>query len=94
MACCGIYGPKDWKPVTHDKLPSSCCYAIPVDGFCTEVDSYESGCFEKLETFLEANSQLIIWGAIGFAIIQVCRDIFQLINPTYLNQNQYKFYNI
>lgn len=75
MACCGIYGPKDWKPVTDGKLPSSCCYAIPVDGFCTEVDSYESGCFEKLENFLEANSQLIIWTAIGFALIQVYRDI-------------------
>lgn len=74
MKCCGIYGPKDWI-VHNEKLPSSCCYAIPLDGHCTKDDSYTSGCVGKLDSFLEGNSQLIIWSAIGFALVQVYRNI-------------------
>lgn len=73
IECCGIYGSKDWEPVTHsNKLPTSCCRAIPVDGFCTDIDSYKDGCFKKLESILQENSQIIIWAAIGFALVQVC----------------------
>lgn len=73
IECCGIYGPKDWEPVTHsNKLPTSCCYAIPLDGFCTDIESYKDGCFKKFESILEENSEIIIWTAIGFALIQVC----------------------
>lgn len=72
MECCGIYEPNDWKPITHNKLPASCCYAFPVNGSCTELDSYKNGCFEKLESYLQENSQIIIWTVIGFALLQVC----------------------
>jgi len=76
MHCCGIYGPNDWEPVTHDKLPTSCCQAFPVNGFCTEVDAYKSGCYKQLKNYLEENSELVIWTAIGFALLQVRkRDI-------------------
>ncbi|CAI6366944.1 unnamed protein product [Macrosiphum euphorbiae] len=72
IECCGIYGPKDWEPVTHsNKLPTSCCYAIPLDGFCTDIESYKDGCFKKFESILEENSEIIIWTAIGFALIQL-----------------------
>lgn len=71
IECCGIYGPEDWKPVTANKLPTSCCYAIPLDGFCTYDESYKDGCFEKFESILQENSKIIIWAAIGFALIQL-----------------------
>lgn len=74
MECCGIYGPKDWKLVMHnDNLPKACCRAIPVNGSCTVVDSYNEGCFSKFKTSVQENSQLLIWTATGFALVQVCR---------------------
>uniref|UniRef100_A0A2S2N8D1 Tetraspanin n=1 Tax=Schizaphis graminum TaxID=13262 RepID=A0A2S2N8D1_SCHGA len=71
IECCGIYGPEDWKLVTPNKLPTSCCYAIPLDGFCTETESYKDGCFKKFESILQENSEIIIWTAIGFALVQL-----------------------
>jgi CD63 antigen len=72
IECCGIYGPKDWKPITHnDELPKSCCYAIPVGGICTLEYSWNNGCYESLESNIQDNSQLLIWTAIGFAFIQL-----------------------
>lgn len=80
IECCGINGPQDWKQITHNnELPSSCCSAIPVGGYCTAIDSYKVGCFVTLEKNLQENSQIIIWTAVGFAIVQVCCSNFLCI---------------
>lgn len=72
IECCGINGPQDWKQTIHNnELPSSCCYAIPVGGACTAADSYKDGCFVTLKNNLQENSQIIIWTAIGFALVQL-----------------------
>ncbi|VVC30578.1 Tetraspanin/Peripherin,Tetraspanin,Tetraspanin, EC2 domain [Cinara cedri] len=70
MECCGVNGPKDWAPVLHNKLPTTCCREIPVDGHCTIIDSYKLGCFKRFETQLEGNEKTIMWSSIGFALVQ------------------------
>lgn len=76
MECCGVNGPKDWASVMQsNKLPTTCCREIPVDGQCTEIDSYKLGCFKRFETQLEGNEQTIMWSSIGFAVVQVCKII-------------------
>lgn len=89
MECCGINGPEDWKPVMHsDILPKACCRAIPVNGSCTEVDSYKDGCYSKLETSVQENSQLIVWTAVGFALVQVCKILCYNFNiPVAIEKN-------
>lgn len=74
MECCGIDGPSDWRNVTNsDKLPTSCCQQFPLNGYCTETDSFRQGCFEKFTANVRDNNQLIIWSALGFGFIQVFR---------------------
>lgn len=85
MECCGVSGPKDWNKVTNsDKLPISCCHEIPLNGSCTLVDSFQGGCFDKLNTNIQENSNILIWAAIGIAVIQVCRTVvpngYKLLN--------------
>lgn len=76
MECCGVEGPRDWIRITHStKLPTTCCTAIPLDGFCTETDSFKFGCFQRFKTQLENNEKIIMWSCIGFASIQVCKNI-------------------
>ncbi|XP_025207696.1 tetraspanin-9-like [Melanaphis sacchari] len=91
VECCGISGPKDWELVTRSgKLPTSCCYAIQIDESCTESNSYTTGCFEKFKDNLQHNNRIILWSAIGFALIQIFAAFLAFYHKCSVTREEYE----
>lgn len=68
--CCGVDSSSDWARVLgSNNVPRSCCKKDSEGnpgGCSADTNSYDEGCYEKLEEFVKDNSKL--FGAIAIAV--------------------------
>ncbi|CAM4866798.1 unnamed protein product [Rotaria socialis] len=73
--CCGIDGSSDFFNTINYKmsdrnLPLSCCTHL-LNGVCLEIDSYQVGCFQAINKYINVYSRYIVGVGIGVALYEV-----------------------
>ncbi|CAF1059904.1 unnamed protein product [Adineta steineri] len=76
FVCCGIEGPSDFYAnndykLYGNRLPSSCCNRLLLNGVCIEADSYRLGCFQIINEYVQFYSKLIVAIGIGIAVFEL-----------------------